>query len=83
MPKVPASSSNPQAPTIPPDQEVYFAMAAAQMDKEGKLYESEPSTIVDSRFPKAGEISSGSVKTAQSDRARLRYYGANESTAKP
>lgn len=43
MPKVPANDSAAPAPIpIPPDQEVYFAMAAAQMHKEGRLFEPEP-----------------------------------------
>lgn len=42
-----------------------------------------PSAAVERRFPKAGEISSGDATNAQSRRARLRYYGAEESNENP
>ncbi len=46
MPKVPAAGSGQVLPMpIKPPEEVYFAMAAAQMDREGRLFEPEPNAL--------------------------------------
>lgn len=42
MAKVPQRFGPAALPQVPPEQEVYFAMAAADMDKRGALFETEP-----------------------------------------
>ncbi len=44
MPKVPAAGAQ-VVPMQKPPEEVYFAMAAAQMDREGRLFQPEPDLL--------------------------------------
>ncbi len=44
MPKIPAASGQ-VVPMAKPPEEVYFAMAAAQMDRQGRLFEPEPDPL--------------------------------------
>ncbi len=43
MPKVPPSAQ--VVPMQKPPEEVYFAMAAAQMDRDGRLFEPQPDPL--------------------------------------
>ncbi len=44
MPKIPASGAQ-VVPMAKPPEEVYFAMAAAQMDRQGRLFQPEPDPL--------------------------------------
>lgn len=51
MPKVPAGSGN-VVPMMKPPEEVYLAMAAAQMDRNGQLFEPKPTPELKKETPR-------------------------------
>ncbi len=44
MPKIPAAGAQ-VVPMMKPPEEVYFAMAAAEMNKQGRLFQPEPDPL--------------------------------------